>query len=151
MWGVELFLTAVLDWDEWSAPRSDCFNLGERTPGTHWEEGWPGLRACLDALVGGGAKISCLDRESNPNSLAVQVVAWSLYCLNYPGLFHKIVDLKITGNIYNFLVPYLTDFVQTWNYRPALNLVELFRNLGVWFSSVSSVDGLWSNFACSRR
>jgi len=23
------------------------------------------------------------------------------------------VDLKITGNIYNFLVPYLTDFVQT--------------------------------------
>jgi len=61
----------------------------------------------------GERKISCLDRESKPHSLAVQIVAWSLYCLSYRDLLQKIMSLNITCSIYNFLVHSLTDFVQT--------------------------------------
>jgi hypothetical protein len=53
-------LTSALDRDEWSA---SCFS--RFTPGTHWREGWVGLRNFLNSLD--KREISFLCRESKPD------------------------------------------------------------------------------------
>jgi hypothetical protein len=54
-WGVEVwlheFLTSALDGGEWSASRPGRFIPRETAPGTHWNGGWVGPRAILDAVV----------------------------------------------------------------------------------------------------
>jgi len=44
-------LTSALDGRELSASRPCRFTPRERSPGTHWIEGWVGPRAGLDAGV----------------------------------------------------------------------------------------------------
>jgi hypothetical protein len=56
------------------------FTPGERTPSTHWIEGWVGLRAGLDA--GARRKILCPCRRSNRDRPAR---SQTLYCLSYRG------------------------------------------------------------------
>jgi hypothetical protein len=57
-------LTWALDGDEWSASRLGALYPREKTSGTHWIEGWMGLRAALDTQ--GRGKVVCLCRGSNP-------------------------------------------------------------------------------------
>jgi hypothetical protein len=45
-----LFLTSVLDRDEWSVPRPGRLTPGKRASGTHWIGGKVGPRAGLDAV-----------------------------------------------------------------------------------------------------
>jgi hypothetical protein len=61
-----------------------CFTPRERTPGTHWIEGWVGLRAGLGA--GARRKILFPCRETNPDRPAR---SQTLYCLSYRGSSHK--------------------------------------------------------------
>jgi hypothetical protein len=64
--------TSVLDGGKWSVSRSGRFTPRERTPGTHWIEGWEGPRAVLDAVV--KRKIRSPRWEPNPRTLIVQPV-----------------------------------------------------------------------------
>jgi hypothetical protein len=43
-------LILALDGDELSASCPESFTPGEKAPGTHWIEGWVGLRACMDTM-----------------------------------------------------------------------------------------------------
>jgi hypothetical protein len=58
------FLISALDRGEWSASRPDRFIPEERTPDTHWINGWLGPRAGLDSVE--TRKFSCPCRKSNP-------------------------------------------------------------------------------------
>jgi hypothetical protein len=41
---IHTFLISALDGGDWSASHPGRFTPGERAPGTHWIEGWVGLR-----------------------------------------------------------------------------------------------------------
>jgi len=45
------FLISTLVGGEWSASHSGHSIPGERAPGTHWLEGWVGLRASLNMVA----------------------------------------------------------------------------------------------------
>lgn len=95
---VQLYaLAALLSGNELLVPIREKVGRALEPPWMQWGEG----------------KSSCLDRASNPQPLAVQIVALSLYYLSYSSHFQKILSLKITGNIYNFHVHCLVEFVQT--------------------------------------
>jgi hypothetical protein len=76
------FLTLALD-GEWSASHVCYFSAEETGPGTHPTEGTVGPRAGLDVVE--KRNISCPYRESNPDLLVIQPVAWSLHQLSYPS------------------------------------------------------------------
>jgi len=61
---LHIFLTSVLDGDEW--PASDCgrFTAMERGPVTHWIGGLVGSRTGLDAVVKKQIPSPC--RDLNP-------------------------------------------------------------------------------------
>jgi hypothetical protein len=56
-------LTLALDGGEWSPSGPGRLTHGERSPCTHWIEGWVNPRAGLDEVV----KKKNPSRESNPN------------------------------------------------------------------------------------
>jgi hypothetical protein len=66
-------LDSALGGGEWPASRPDRFTPKERAPGTHWNRGWVGPRAVLDAVV--KRKIPSPRRKSNPRTPIVQPVA----------------------------------------------------------------------------
>jgi hypothetical protein len=45
---IHIFLTSALAGGEWSASRPGRFTAEESAPGTHWIEGWAGLRPSPD-------------------------------------------------------------------------------------------------------
>jgi hypothetical protein len=67
------FLTSTLDGGEWSASRPCRFTPEERVSGSHWIGGWVDPKAGQDDME--KRKISCLCRESNPDSGAHSLVA----------------------------------------------------------------------------
>jgi hypothetical protein len=76
-WGVEVqryaFLASTMGGGESSALRTGRFAPGEKAPGTHWIEGWVGLRAGLDAVEKKKSPSPC--RESNPRTPIFQPAA----------------------------------------------------------------------------
>jgi hypothetical protein len=58
------FLILALEGGEWSVSRLVALYPQERAHGTHWKEGWVGLRAGLATNVRG--KILCLCQGLNP-------------------------------------------------------------------------------------
>jgi hypothetical protein len=77
-------LTSALDEAEWSASRLSRF-----TPGTHWIEGWVGLRSGIDVVE----KIKpCPCRDSKPDHPARSP---SLYQLSCPGSITIIIIIII--------------------------------------------------------
>jgi hypothetical protein len=66
-------LILALDGGEWSTSRPGTFTTEDFVPGTHWIEGWMGIRACLKAVE--KRKILPLPgieiRQLNPQSVAV--------------------------------------------------------------------------------
>jgi hypothetical protein len=68
-----LFLTSVIDGDEWSASHTYSFIPRERAPYAHCLGGWVGLGASLDYVE--KSKIFCPCQESNPKLWAIQPVA----------------------------------------------------------------------------
>jgi hypothetical protein len=60
-----VFFTSALIGGEWLASLSSRFNLGGRTPNTHWIGGWVGLRNGVDDV----------DRDSNSDPSVIQLVA----------------------------------------------------------------------------
>jgi hypothetical protein len=47
---VHIVLPSALVGGEWSASRPCRFTPGERSPGTHWIEGWVDFRVTLDDI-----------------------------------------------------------------------------------------------------
>jgi hypothetical protein len=98
--GEEVYLLLVLDlgtrwgWVVSVTPRPR-FYPGESTHGTHWIEGWVGLRAGLDAEAGG--KLLCPSRGSKPGCpvRCCQTLHW----LNYPSSYSVWYDMKNQTNI----------------------------------------------------
>jgi hypothetical protein len=78
------FLTSALGGDEWSASRSYRFTLGETDPHKTIarQSGWAS-KAGLDGMEKRGVSWVC--SESNPDSSASRLIAWSLYQLSFPG------------------------------------------------------------------
>jgi hypothetical protein len=79
------FLTSALDGGKWSPSHPGNFLPGERAPSTHWKRGWLCFKICLNIVK--KRKISCPCWELNTNSLAIQLVAWSLYQLTLLSSF----------------------------------------------------------------
>jgi hypothetical protein len=76
------FLTSAVDGGEWSVSRPVRFAPRERASGTHLIGRWVSPRAGLDTV-------------SNPDHPIVQLVAWSLYRLSYPGSCSVSVNSEI--------------------------------------------------------
>jgi hypothetical protein len=79
--------------------RSECltsrlgrFISGETCPGIHWLEERVGPRVGVDSKL--KRKLSCSFHESNPCSLVVQPIAYSLYRLSYPVLNVMLLKLR---------------------------------------------------------
>jgi hypothetical protein len=68
---------------------ADCFNPGERVPGTHWLGGWVGLRAGLDAVAKRKKKISAHAGNRTP---VVQPVAYSVDWLRYNSVVATLIN-----------------------------------------------------------
>jgi hypothetical protein len=71
------FLTSAADGGEWSNSSPGRFTPGKRDNSTHSTGGWVGPRTDMGAVEKGN--ISCLFRESLPDSLDVQPHSPSLY------------------------------------------------------------------------
>jgi hypothetical protein len=89
------FLTSAPDESAWSRSRPFRFTPSVSAPDSHRIGDWVSPETGLDVVA--KSKNHCPCRESNP---IVQLVAWSLYWLNYPGtnqLEYFVNTLKSAG------------------------------------------------------
>jgi hypothetical protein len=92
MYRYTFFLTSIQAGDEWSASHSGRFTPGERSPSTHWIEGWVAPRAGLDDVE--ERKFFTLPGfELRP--LGRPVRKKSLYRLRYPGSNNNCIQIVI--------------------------------------------------------
>jgi hypothetical protein len=110
------------------------FALGKEFPAVHWVGGWMGPRPSLDTMK----KVCCSCLESNPNSLVIQPVAFSIPARQ------AILKCSCTSNniscschLFSWIIRWLQDF--RWKLVPGLSHIYFVSSVILTFIYVDIV------------
>jgi hypothetical protein len=132
--GEQAFTLLMLDlgtrwgWVVSVTPRP-LFNPGERTPDTHWTEGWVDPRACLDTEVRGKtlSPLPGIEPQSLGRPARSQTLYWLSYLAHIRGTdcYNLEIDLQMA---YSMMFAVLFNLYEFWRIWRKWIIIQVKRN-----------------------